>query len=56
MLENNQNTSMIGSRSITRGSKIWLRAIEDTDLDAYKSAINDVAVAYWAGYIAPQSL
>lgn len=55
MLPNDQNPSMIGSRSIARGSKIWLRAFEHTDLDAYKSAINDVDVAYWAGYIAPQS-
>jgi hypothetical protein len=45
----------IGSRAILRGSKVWLRAFERADLDAYTLAINDVDVAYWAGYSAPQS-
>ena len=55
MLSDSETPSVIGSRSIVRGAKVWLRAFEETDLDAYQSAVNDIDVAYWAGYVAPQS-
>lgn len=44
-----------GSRAIARAERIWLRALERTDLDAYWEFINDVEVALWAGYGAPKS-
>jgi len=45
-----------GTNPIVRGSKVWLRALERSDLDAYKASINDAELAYWAGYVAPQGM
>ncbi len=44
-----------GSAPIVRGAKVWLRAFERADLEAYKAATNDAEVAFWAGYVAPTS-
>lgn len=49
------NTPPTGSKAIIRGAKVWLRALERSDMEAYKAAITDVDVAYWAGYGAPLS-
>ena len=38
-----------------RGRKVWLRALEESDLPAYKRAINSVEVGSWAGYPWPHS-
>ena len=44
-----------GARAIARGEKVWLRAFEATDLEPYWAAVNNVDVAYRAGYVAPTS-
>lgn len=38
-----------------RGRKVWLRALEERDLPAYKRAVNSVEVGAWAGYPWPHS-
>ncbi len=38
-----------------RGQKVWLRALEASDLPAYKRAVNSVEVGSWAGYPWPHS-
>jgi RimJ/RimL family protein N-acetyltransferase len=38
-----------------RGRKVWLRALEEADLPAYKRAVNSVEVGAWAGYPWPHS-
>ena len=38
-----------------RGRKVWLRALEATDLEAYKRAVDSVEVGTWAGYPWPHS-
>ena len=38
-----------------RGRKVWLRALEEADLPAYKRAVNSVEVGSWAGYPWPHS-
>lgn len=38
-----------------RGRKVWLRALEASDLAAYKQAVNSVDVGSWAGYPWPHS-
>ena len=38
-----------------RGRRVWLRALEGSDLPAYKRAINSVEVGSWAGYPWPHS-
>jgi RimJ/RimL family protein N-acetyltransferase len=38
-----------------RGQRVWLRALEASDLPAYKRAINSVEVGSWAGYPWPHS-
>jgi RimJ/RimL family protein N-acetyltransferase len=42
-----------GERAIARGEKVWLRAFEEADLPRYLEAVNDVEVAFWAGYGGP---
>jgi RimJ/RimL family protein N-acetyltransferase len=44
-----------GSRAFVRGERVWLRAFERDDVDAYWRCVNDREVAYWAGYSAPHS-
>jgi RimJ/RimL family protein N-acetyltransferase len=44
-----------GSRAIFRGEKVWLRAYERDDIDAYLGAVNDKDVSYWAGLALPRS-
>jgi RimJ/RimL family protein N-acetyltransferase len=44
-----------GARAIVRGERVWLRPFEPADLDAYHHFINDVDVAFWAGYGSPES-
>jgi RimJ/RimL family protein N-acetyltransferase len=43
----------VGAR--VRGTKVWLRALEERDLDAYQDAANSVEVGTWAGYPWPHS-
>jgi len=43
----------VGAR--IRGRSVWLRALEATDLPAYKRAVNSVEVGSWAGYPWPHS-
>jgi RimJ/RimL family protein N-acetyltransferase len=38
-----------------RGQRVWLRAIEATDLEAYRAAVNSVEVGTWAGFPWPHS-
>lgn len=38
-----------------RGRKIWLRALEERDLESYLRAVNSVEVGSWAGYPWPHS-
>ena len=38
-----------------RGRKVWLRALEASDLPAYKRAVDSVEVGSWAGYPWPHS-
>jgi RimJ/RimL family protein N-acetyltransferase len=38
-----------------RGQRVWLRALERSDLDAYRDAANSVEVGTWAGYPFPHS-
>lgn len=44
-----------GTRAIARGQRVWLRAFERDDLDAYWQCVNDAEVALWAGYGPPSS-
>ena len=44
-----------GSDARLRGRSVWLRALEEKDLPAYKRAVNSVEVGSWAGYPWPQS-
>lgn len=46
---------MDGSRAVVRGEKVWLRAFEEADLDAYWTAVSDADVSHWAGYVSPPS-
>ena len=43
------------SAARVRGQKVWLRALEESDLPAYKRAVNSVEVGSWAGYPWPHS-
>jgi RimJ/RimL family protein N-acetyltransferase len=36
-----------------RGQRVWLRAIERSDLPAYREAVNSVEVGSWAGFPFP---
>lgn len=36
-----------------RGQQVWLRALERSDLEAYRAAANSVEVGSWAGYPFP---
>lgn len=36
-----------------RGQRVWLRALERTDLEAYQALANSVEVGTWAGYPFP---
>lgn len=38
-----------------RGRRVWLRALEERDLEAYQHAVNSVEVGSWAGYPWPHS-
>jgi RimJ/RimL family protein N-acetyltransferase len=38
-----------------RGRRVWLRALEASDLDRYREAVNSVEVGTWAGYPWPHS-
>jgi RimJ/RimL family protein N-acetyltransferase len=38
-----------------RGRRVWLRALEDGDLPAYKRAVNSAEVGAWAGFPWPHS-
>ena len=38
-----------------RGQRVWLRALEERDLDDYKRAVNSVEIGSWAGYPWPHS-
>ncbi|MEX1295285.1 MAG: GNAT family protein [Candidatus Limnocylindrales bacterium] len=38
-----------------RGRQVWLRALEASDLPAYKRAVDSVEVGSWAGYPWPHS-
>jgi RimJ/RimL family protein N-acetyltransferase len=40
---------------IVRGEKVWLRRFEKADISAYKAAVNDANIAFWAGYVSPQN-
>ena len=42
-------------RARIRGRHVWLRALEESDLPAYKRAVNSVEVGGWAGYPWPHS-
>jgi RimJ/RimL family protein N-acetyltransferase len=50
-----QEVLVDGARAIARGEKVWLRAFEAGDLEPYWAAVNNVDVAYRAGYVAPTS-
>ncbi len=41
------------SRERIRGQRVWLRAIERSDLHAYREAVNSVEVGSWAGFPFP---
>jgi RimJ/RimL family protein N-acetyltransferase len=36
-----------------RGQRVWLRALERSDLEAYRAAANSVEIGSWAGYPFP---
>jgi RimJ/RimL family protein N-acetyltransferase len=38
-----------------RGQRVWLRALEASDLPAYRAAVNSVEVGTWAGFPWPHS-
>lgn len=38
-----------------RGRRVWLRALEASDLQAYRTAVNSVEVGTWAGFPWPHS-
>jgi len=43
------------NRERLRGRMVWLRALEEADLPAYRRAVNSVEVGSWAGYPWPHS-
>jgi diamine N-acetyltransferase len=40
-------------RERIRGHRVWLRALERSDLEAYRGAVNSVEVGSWAGFPFP---
>ncbi len=44
-----------GDHARLRGRRVWLRALEEDDLPAYREAVNSVTVGTWAGFPWPHS-
>jgi RimJ/RimL family protein N-acetyltransferase len=39
-----------------RGERVWLRRLEERDLEAYVAGVNDLEVGGWAGYRGPTTV
>ncbi|TVP69874.1 MAG: N-acetyltransferase [Nitriliruptor sp.] len=46
----------VPSRPIARGRTVWLRPIDEGDLEDYCAAINEHEPGWWAGYVGASSL
>src|SRR3954464_15592497 len=43
-------TRPVPKRPIIRGERVWLRPLDEDDLEIYSAAINEYEPGWWAGY------
>lgn len=55
MEDDGRHAGTTPERPLIRGERVWLRPIEERDLAAWRTLINDTEVGGWAGYQLPLS-